>query len=74
MVAGFEELRRDHPEKIVAVVSHGGALKTLIADLIGLGKDRLDRISLRGNASLSIQEFLEGRARRTLLNDTAHYS
>jgi len=73
LVAGLEELRRDHPEKIVAVVSHGGALKTLIADLIGLGKGDLDRISLRGNASLSILEFPEGRARLTLLNDTAHY-
>lgn len=73
LTAGLARLHEDHPGQTVAVVSHGGALKTLIAHLIGLGRDRVGYFSLHGNANLSIMDFSGGAPKLTLLNDTSHH-
>ena len=57
-------------------MSHGGTLKTLIGHLLGLDRMHLDRLSLRGNASLSVVEFNEsngGQPVLCLLNDVSHH-
>ena len=73
LTQGLGRLHEEHPGQTVAVVSHGGALKTLIAHLIGLGRDRLGNFSLQGNANLSIMDFSGGAPKLTLLNDTSHH-
>ena len=72
LLAGFETICRDHAGGNVLVVGHGGALKTLIAHLIGLEPARIDRLSLRTNSSLSIIDFRHGRPQLTLLNCARH--
>jgi len=57
----------------VLVVGHGGALKILIAHLIGLPREHVDRLSLRNNASLSEISFLNGRPQLVMLNDANHH-
>ncbi len=72
VVEGLERLGRDHAGKNVLVVSHGGTLKTLIAHLLGLPAMRIDRLSLRHNAGLSVIDFRHGRPQLALLNDARH--
>jgi broad specificity phosphatase PhoE len=68
----YERLLVEHYEGEVAVVSHGGALYTLISFILGFGADRIGRFSLNGNTGLSIIEVEEHGPRLTLLNDTCH--
>lgn len=70
VLAGWQRLCQH--EGAVVLVGHGGTLKGLIAHLIGLPPEHLDRISLRGNCGLSIIEFPNGAPRLALLNDTSH--
>lgn len=72
IVAGYEQVCRDHAGGTVLIVSHGGTLKTLIAHLIGLDPTRIGRLSLRGNTCLSTIDFRHGRPQLTLLNCTRH--
>lgn len=55
----------------VIVVSHGGALAAMLCRLVGLPADRPGPFRL-SNASLSIVELANGRARLVGLNDTRH--
>ena len=55
----------------VVVVSHGGALGAVLCRLVGLPADRPGPFRL-SNASLSIVELANGRARLVGLNDTCH--
>lgn len=59
------------PEENVLVVGHGGSLRGLIFNLLGLPVSHFWRIRL-ANASLSIVEVVEGGALLSLLNDTSH--
>lgn len=60
-----------HPGQKVAVVSHGGALRTIILSLLGLGLEGLWRFRL-DNASLSIVDCYDGEYILSLLNDVHH--
>ncbi|MEM8884815.1 MAG: histidine phosphatase family protein [Planctomycetota bacterium] len=70
---GFTRICEAHAGETVLVVGHGGTLKVLIADLIGLPQESIDRLSLRGNASLSEINFTHGRPQLVMINDTRHY-
>ncbi|MDH3592593.1 MAG: histidine phosphatase family protein [Planctomycetota bacterium] len=70
---GFDALCRDHAGETVMIVSHGGTLKALIADLIGLPPESIGRLSLRQNGGISVVDFRHGRPQLTLLN-SAHGS
>ncbi len=72
ILSGYERLARGHAGRTVCVVSHGGTLKTLIAHLVGLPAERIERLSLRANAGLSVVDFRHGRPQLTMINDTRH--
>lgn len=72
LVAAYEALGAAHAGETVAVVSHGGALRTLIAHLVGIGPTRIDRLSLHRNTCVSEVDFADGRPRLTLLNCARH--
>jgi broad specificity phosphatase PhoE len=72
LLSGFGRIARAHAGATVALVGHGGTLKGLIALLIGLPPERVDALSLRANASLSVIDFRGGRPQLALLNDTCH--
>lgn len=70
--AAYEKVVADYPGEMIVVVSHGGLLHTLIAQLIEIPEDKYGRISKRGNTGLSIVEVSDGIPRLVLLNDTSH--
>jgi broad specificity phosphatase PhoE len=73
MVTAFERIGRDHPGQTVLLVSHGGALRTLIAHLLGLDlHEGIRRLSTRGNTGLTHFRFIEGTPQLVLFNDTCH--
>jgi broad specificity phosphatase PhoE len=70
--AAFWELVARHPGETVVVVSHGGTIGAVLANILGLAPDQPARLSLRGNTGLSIVEVGARGPRLTLLNDTSH--
>ena len=69
----FENLMERHQGEVVAVVSHGGAMRALIAHVLQLRPDRDPPISVRGNTGISIIEKVRGRPPVLVrLNDTGH--
>jgi len=72
VVRGFKQILEGHKDETVAIVSHGGALMTLISHVLGLGVDQYGRFSLAGNTGLSIVQVNDHGPRLTLLNDTCH--
>jgi broad specificity phosphatase PhoE len=72
VLAAYETVLADYPHQMVAVVSHGGTLHTLIREVIGLDGEEYGRFSLRGNTGLSIIEVTDHGAYLTRLNDTSH--
>jgi len=69
---GFRRVCDEHAGKTVLIVGHGGTLKALIADLIGLPPSNIHHLSLRGNTSVSEIDFRHGRPQLMRINCTAH--
>lgn len=70
--SAFQQVVERHTGEMVAVVGHGGILKSLICHVLGVPVARYGRLSLRGNTGLSIIEIRERGPRLVLLNDTCH--
>jgi probable phosphoglycerate mutase len=68
-VAALHELCQQHPDLVVAVVSHGDVLKAAIAYYLGVPLDLFQRIEI-SPASLSILAVQPWGARLVRLNDT----
>lgn len=72
-LAAYEKVMAAHAGQMVAIVTHGGILHTLIAQLIHIQADKYGRFSLRGNTGLNIIEVTdEGEPYLIRLNDTSH--
>lgn len=71
-VAAYQKIIQAHPQKMIALVSHGGLLNQLISHVLDLPEDRDGRLSLNGNTGLSIVGVYEHGPRLELLNDTSH--
>ncbi len=72
-MTAYEQVLAAHTGQTVAIVTHGGILHTLIAQLIHIHEDKYGRFSLRGNTGLNIIEVTdEGEPYLTRLNDTSH--
>jgi broad specificity phosphatase PhoE len=71
-VGAFDKLLARHPGQMVAVVSHGGLLHTILLYVLGLPVGEYGRLSLRGNTGINIVEVGDSSTRLSRLNDTAH--
>ncbi len=72
LLRAFERIIPDHEGEMVAIVSHGGALASIVAYYLGFPLGERARLSLRANTGLSIIE-IDGRGPVvTLLNDVSH--
>lgn len=69
MVATIEEIRRAHPDGIVAVVSHSDPLKSVIAHYLHWDLDNFQRIEI-SPASLSVLAVDDKHETLLRLNDT----
>jgi probable phosphoglycerate mutase len=73
IVPAFRRMCSEHREEMVAVVSHGGALRILVAHVLGLPAGRRMPLTLRGNTGLTIVEVDDqDKATLVCLNDVAH--
>lgn len=73
VTGAFDRLVEKHRGEVVAVISHGGTIRTLVAHVLQLPPDRDPRISVRHNTGISIIEKDNGRPPILVrLNDTGH--
>lgn len=68
-VAGLQALCEQHPDQVVAIVSHGDVIKAIIAHYLGVHLDLFQRIEI-SPASISIVVVQHWGAYVTRLNDT----
>jgi alpha-ribazole phosphatase len=67
----LKRLIRHKPGDTVLVVAHGGPIRLIICDLLGLGIEHWTQLRI-DRASLSIVETYTGSNILSLLNDTSH--
>lgn len=72
VVGAYTRLMQEHAGEMVAVVSHGGAMRVLISHILGLPREVYAPFSLRGNTGISIIDIEENNALLARLNDTSH--
>lgn len=72
VAAAYQTLIEQHPDEMIAIVSHGGTLHNFISYILGMSPHQSMPFSLRGNTGLSIVQVEEHRAYVLLLNDTSH--
>ncbi len=70
--AAFQQMVNRHKGDMIAMISHGGALKVLISHILGLPLGQPAPFSLSGNTGLSIIKTNENGSILTLLNDVSH--
>ncbi|KPK13004.1 MAG: hypothetical protein AMJ56_04085 [Anaerolineae bacterium SG8_19] len=70
--AAFQQMVNRHKGDMIAMISHGGALKVLISHILGLPLGQPAPFSLSGNTGLSIVKTNENGSILTLLNDVSH--
>jgi broad specificity phosphatase PhoE len=68
----LERLAAAHRGQTIALVTHGGTLRVLIAYLMGLPVGKKAPFKVSGNTGLTIAEVGEDRRYVTLLNDVCH--
>jgi probable phosphoglycerate mutase len=61
-----------HPGQAAVVVSHGAALKSFVARVLGLGAEGMRAFRVQGNTGVSVVERDEGLYRLLVWNDEGH--
>ncbi|HNS01558.1 MAG TPA: histidine phosphatase family protein [Anaerolineae bacterium] len=72
LAAAAQNIVSRHPGDTVLVVSHGAALRSLVAHVLGASLDQMHRIAILGNTALSVVQMRDGHLRLVSYNDTAH--
>lgn len=67
----LQRLEKHKPEETLLIVAHGGPIRLIICNLLGLGIEHWVQIRV-DHASLSIVETYPGTAILSLLNDISH--
>ncbi len=70
----LRSIARRHPEGSAAVVSHGMAIRTLLAGIEGIPSAEIRRVGHGDNTSVSLVEAEDGRFRVVFANDVSHLS
>ena len=68
----LERIAAAHQGQMIALVSHGGTLRVLIAYLLGLPVGRKAPLRVSGNTGLTIVEIDQKERTITLMNDCCH--
>ncbi len=73
MVEAVDEIAGRHASRVIAVVSHGFAIKTFLAHCLGLPPAGMARFAGGENTAISTVQYRDGAPPRVLrLNDDAH--
>ncbi|MHB8171001.1 MAG: alpha-ribazole phosphatase [Thermincolia bacterium] len=71
VMAGLEEILKNHPDERVVVAAHGGTIRVILASLLGMDLKQYWRLR-QDNTALNIVDFYEEKAIISLVNDTSH--
>ncbi|MFZ2489134.1 MAG: histidine phosphatase family protein [Anaerolineae bacterium] len=72
LAAAVEQIAAQHAGETVLLVSHGAALRSLIAHVLDASLRQMHRIAIGGNTALSVIQWQPGHWRLISYNDTAH--
>ncbi len=72
LAAVAEAIVARHPGQTVLVVSHGAALRSLVAHALDASLAQMHRIAIGGNTAISVLQMRYGHLRLVSYNDTAH--
>ncbi|MEI2692235.1 MAG: histidine phosphatase family protein [Anaerolineae bacterium] len=72
LAAVAEKIAAHHAGQTVLLVSHGAALRSLVAHTLDASLAQMHRIAIGGNTALSIVQLRGGQLRLVSYNDTAH--
>jgi broad specificity phosphatase PhoE len=72
IIQAFEHYRDQHQDQMIAIVSHGGTLKSLMSFILGFPLGHQASIGLLGNTALSIIRIDDYGQRLALFNDSSH--
>jgi broad specificity phosphatase PhoE len=72
MTVAAREIAASHPDQLVAAISHGGAIRSVIAELVGFPIDTLRGLFVTNTSITRIAVDRKGRGRLLALNDAAH--
>ena len=61
----------DHKDETIVIVAHGGTLRILLCDALGIGLDRMWSIR-QDSTAISMIEYYDSQAVVALVNDTCH--
>lgn len=67
----FSRIIKKNPGKVIAIVSHGGAIRVMLLKLQKMGLEKMWEIE-QLPAAVNIVDFIDGRPRMTAVNDTSH--
>lgn len=72
LAVAAERIAARHPGQTVLLVSHGAALRSLVAHVLDASLAQMHRIAIGGNTALSVVQMRNGHLRLISYNDTAH--
>ena len=72
VIRSLERLADAHPGATVLVVSHGAALKSFVAHVLGLRSEGMRAFRVQANTGVTVVERDEGMWRLLVWNDEAH--
>ena len=67
----IKKIISDHPGQRIAIITHGGPIRIILMDALGLGTDNWWK-TITSNGGISIIEYQSKRAKVLLQNDTFH--
>jgi len=71
--AAIDRITQAHPASTIAIVSHGGAIKSFVAAVLGLDHARISAFSVAANTAVNlIERDHHGRDRLVVWNDASH--
>ena len=72
VVIEFDNLAKENEGKTVLVAAHGGVIRNLIAAWLDIPGERIKEVPRASNASITIAEYENGKAKLTLIGYTDH--
>lgn len=68
---GLNEIKNEHEDEQILVVAHGGTIRALLVDLLGMSLSNFWRIQ-QDNTSVNLVKFYDGDPIISLINCTRH--
>ncbi|MDF2572719.1 MAG: alpha-ribazole phosphatase, partial [Sporomusa sp.] len=71
VLEAFSSCILDHEDETIVLVAHGGIIRILLCDALGIGLDKMWAIR-QDSSAISMIEYYDRQAVAALVNDTCH--